>query len=223
VTWTVQPLGSTDAEQLFIDRARAAAPHMQMSANQQAVVADICRKLDGIPLAIELAAARTRMMSVEQITSRLDDRFQLLTGGHTRPATEWSLTAEETCMHCVNCEQHSRLALLPARDRIHLGRYWRLAHAWSALPGWLVLISRRHVLDLAELTEEESTELGQLLRQASGALGVVVGCIKTYVMFFAEQPGFEHLHIHLVPRMPNFDKHHLGSGVFDFLKRPESE
>jgi diadenosine tetraphosphate (Ap4A) HIT family hydrolase len=126
-------------------------------------------------------------------------------------------------MHCVNCEQHSRLALLPARDRIHLGRYWRLAHAWSALPGWLVLISRRHVLDLAELTEEESTELGQLLRQASGALGVVVGCIKTYVMFFAEQPGFEHLHIHLVPRMPNFDKHHLGSGVFDFLKRPESE
>jgi transcriptional regulator with XRE-family HTH domain len=42
VTWTVQPLGSTDAEQLFIDRARAAAPHMQMSANQQAVVADIC-------------------------------------------------------------------------------------------------------------------------------------------------------------------------------------
>jgi diadenosine tetraphosphate (Ap4A) HIT family hydrolase len=124
---------------------------------------------------------------------------------------------------CVSCGQHERSGELPPRDRIHLGTYWRVAHAWSALPGWLVIISLRHVVDLAQLTDDEATELGRILRQTSAALGVVTGCVKTYTMAFGEQPGFEHLHIHVVPRMADFEKRHLGSGVFEFLKRPESE
>ncbi len=66
---------------LFIDRATAAQPAFQITDQNAGAVADICQRLDGIPLAIELAAARVRALSVEKIAARLDDRFRLLTGG----------------------------------------------------------------------------------------------------------------------------------------------
>ena len=124
---------------------------------------------------------------------------------------------------CFNCDQDTQVGGLPIRDRIYLGAHWRIAHAWSALPGWLVLISRRHLLSMGDLTIEEAADLGQLLRAASAALSAVVGCAKTYVVMYAEVPGFEHLHVHLVPRMPDLEAQYRGGGVFDFLKRPESE
>ena len=65
---------------LFADRAEAVSPAWTLSGSSAAVVS-ICRRLDGIPLAIELAAARVRMMDVEQIAARLQDTFSLLTGG----------------------------------------------------------------------------------------------------------------------------------------------
>jgi diadenosine tetraphosphate (Ap4A) HIT family hydrolase len=126
-------------------------------------------------------------------------------------------------MKCISCEQHLRMEELPLRDRIHLSTHWRLAHAWSSLAGWLVVISRRHVVELADLTSEEAAELGQILRRASAALRATTGCAKTYIVLFGEQPGFEHLHVHIVPRMADFDQQHLGAGVFEFLKRPERE
>ena len=67
--------------QLFVDRASAASPAFNLTEKNAASVAQICYRLDGIPLAIELAAARARVFSPEQIASRLDDRFRLLTGG----------------------------------------------------------------------------------------------------------------------------------------------
>ncbi|HVE72137.1 MAG TPA: BTAD domain-containing putative transcriptional regulator [Thermoanaerobaculia bacterium] len=76
-TWLVPPLSIDDAVQLFEERARAVKP----SFTRSDVVADICRRLDGIPLAIELAAARVRVLTVEQIAERLDDAFKLLTAG----------------------------------------------------------------------------------------------------------------------------------------------
>ncbi len=69
-----------DAVCLFIDRARAAQPGFEVTRANAVAVADICRRLDGIPLAIELAAARVSAMSVEQIAARLEDRFCLFTG-----------------------------------------------------------------------------------------------------------------------------------------------
>ncbi|QMU76413.1 regulator [Streptacidiphilus sp. PB12-B1b] len=70
-----------DAVTLFVRRARAVVPRFRMTpANQDAVTA-LCLRLDGIPLALELAAGRLRALSVEQISERLDDRFRLLTGG----------------------------------------------------------------------------------------------------------------------------------------------
>jgi predicted ATPase/class 3 adenylate cyclase len=70
-----------ESVQLFVDRASAANPNFKLTNENASSVAKVCRRLDGIPLALELAAARTRVLSVEQIAERLDDRFRLLTGG----------------------------------------------------------------------------------------------------------------------------------------------
>lgn len=70
-----------DAVQLFVERARAVSPDFTLGAANAPFVAEVCRRLDGIPLALELAAARVKVLSVEQIAARLDDRFKLLTGG----------------------------------------------------------------------------------------------------------------------------------------------
>lgn len=74
-------LGSVDACRLFVERARAVQPAFDLTDQNAQSVAQLCRRLDGIPLAIELAAARVRTLPVEQIAARLDDRFRLLTGG----------------------------------------------------------------------------------------------------------------------------------------------
>jgi predicted ATPase/class 3 adenylate cyclase len=73
--------GESDAVELFMVRASAAAPGFDVGAADVALVAQICRRLDGLPLAIELAAARLRALSLEQIETRLDDRFRLLRAG----------------------------------------------------------------------------------------------------------------------------------------------
>jgi len=74
-------LRQCDAVRLFADRAAVVTPAFSITDGNAATVADICRRLDGIPLAIELAAARLNVLSVDQISARLNDRFRLLTGG----------------------------------------------------------------------------------------------------------------------------------------------
>jgi predicted ATPase/DNA-binding SARP family transcriptional activator len=88
-----------DAVRLFVDRATAVRPGFVLDESTLDAVAEICRRLDGMPLAVELAAARLRSMSVGQIAQRLDDRFRLLTSGSRaalprqrtlRAVVEWS-------------------------------------------------------------------------------------------------------------------------------------
>ena len=78
---TPETLRNSEAAQLFVERAMAAQPRFALTERNAAAVAQVCRRLDGIPLALELAAARVRVLSPEQIATRLDDRFRLLTGG----------------------------------------------------------------------------------------------------------------------------------------------
>ncbi|SDG65118.1 Predicted ATPase [Lentzea fradiae] len=106
------PNGQTDVTgfgsvRLFLDRAGAVRPGFRLDESTADDVRQICRRLDGMPLALELAAARLRSMTVRQITQRLDDRFRLLTSGSRtalprqrtlRAVVEWSwdlLTEEE--------------------------------------------------------------------------------------------------------------------------------
>ncbi len=103
-------LGTAEAVRLFVDRAAASAPGFTLTRANAAAVAAICRSLDGIPLAIELAAARVRALSVEQIRMRSADRFGLLTTGERaaaprqqtlRAAIDWShdlLTGQERAL-----------------------------------------------------------------------------------------------------------------------------
>lgn len=80
-THSADSLRAIDAVRLFIDRATAAQPAFRLTDRSAPAVAAICRRLDGIPLALELAAARLRALSVEAIAARLDDRFKLLVSG----------------------------------------------------------------------------------------------------------------------------------------------
>ena len=114
-TMPAAELADYEAVGLFMERARAADPHFELTASNAAAVVEICRRLDGIPLALELAAARVRALSPQQIAGRLDDRFRLLTGGSRtvmprhqtlRAAIDWSFD------------------LLPESERAVL---WRLA------------------------------------------------------------------------------------------------
>lgn len=79
--YPVPPLIELQGVRLFIERARLIVPGFAPRRDKQATLAQLCRRLDGLPLAIELAAARVGQMPVEEIISRLDDRFSLLTHG----------------------------------------------------------------------------------------------------------------------------------------------
>jgi len=84
----------SEAVQLFLARASAISTDFTITTDNGAWIAEICRRLDGIPLAIELAAARVRTLSVQQIAQRLDDRFRLLTGGsRTAPPRQQTLSS----------------------------------------------------------------------------------------------------------------------------------
>lgn len=96
---SVDEVERSEAVRLFVERARAGDPAFALTPDNAAAVAQVCHRLDGMPLAIELAAARTNVLSVEQIAARLDDRFGLLTGGSAaglprhqtlRATMEWS-------------------------------------------------------------------------------------------------------------------------------------
>ncbi len=89
-------LARYDAVALFVERARTAEPHFTLTQQNAAAVARICAQLDGLPLAIELAAARLRAMSVDQIAERLIDRFGLLTRGRRGAPTR-----QQTLSWCI--------------------------------------------------------------------------------------------------------------------------
>ena len=99
VVWTVPPLTAEDAEALFIERAEALGADLDLSDRGRTTIAELCTRLDRMPLAIELTAARSNAFTVEQLLERLGDRFRLLTGGSRtvlprqqtlRAVTDWS-------------------------------------------------------------------------------------------------------------------------------------
>jgi predicted ATPase len=91
---TPEELAGYEAVDLFVQRARAVVPSFALTSENADPVAQICRSLDGIPLAIELAAARLRLLTVREIADRLDDRFALLSkGGRTALRRQQTLRA----------------------------------------------------------------------------------------------------------------------------------
>jgi predicted ATPase/DNA-binding CsgD family transcriptional regulator len=118
----VAELGRVAAVRLFVERARAARPDFALRADDVAAVVQICRRLDGLPLAIELAAARAPLLSVGQIAARLGDSLALLTGGgRAAPARQRALRATLDWSH----------ALLTEPERILFRRLAVFAGGWT--------------------------------------------------------------------------------------------
>jgi diadenosine tetraphosphate (Ap4A) HIT family hydrolase len=127
------------------------------------------------------------------------------------------------CYTCTLLEQRERGGR-PLWDDIYRTRFWYVVHAYdSALPGWLVLVARRHIEAVAELTPEESAELGSLITLVSQVLQSVTGCLKTYVIQFAEAAGHPHVHVHIVPRMAGIPEERRGPRIFGYLGAAEAE
>ena len=112
----------------------------------------------------------------------------------------------------------------PLWDNIYRTRFWDVVHSYNtALPGWMVLVARRHIEAIAELSEEESIELGRLITATSQALHEVTHCLKTYVIQFAEAAEHPHVHVHIVPRMADQPQDRRGPQIFGYLGVPEHE
>lgn len=126
---------ATDAIKLFVDRAQIVRSGFELTAANFSAVAEICRGLDGIPLAIELAAARVKILSIEQILTRLDDRFKLLSS-HGR-----SLSARHQTLRAVIEWSYDQLST----------EEQRLLRALSVFAGgWTLALASTVVADVDE-------------------------------------------------------------------------
>jgi non-specific serine/threonine protein kinase len=119
---SLEEVRQNEAVRLFVDRARAVAPGFAVTQENAPALTQVCRRLDGIPLAIELAAARTRVLSVEQIVARLDDRFRLLTGG-----SRTALRRQQTLRALIDWSHD----LLSAAERVLYRRLAVFAGGWT--------------------------------------------------------------------------------------------
>jgi predicted ATPase len=117
-----EALTQCEAVQLFVERAAAANPKFHLTDKNASSVAQICRRLDGIPLALELAAARVTVFSPEQIASRLDDRFKLLTGG-----SRTALPRQQTLRALIDWSYD----ILSDDERALLRRFSVFASGWT--------------------------------------------------------------------------------------------
>jgi predicted ATPase/class 3 adenylate cyclase/DNA-binding CsgD family transcriptional regulator len=149
VIWRVPPLPTADdAIELFGDRARLAQPDFRITADNVVAASEICRRLDGVPLAIELAAARVRTLSVAEILEGLHDRFRLLSGGaRTAVQRQQTLRASADWSH----------ALLTELERLLFRRL-------AVFMGGFDLEAARMVADSAELGRHQVLDqLGMLV------------------------------------------------------------
>ena len=151
-TWRVPSLSVADeAIELFTDRARLAQPGFAMTDDNAATVAEICARLDGMPLAIELAAARVRALSVVEILDSLHDRFRLLTGGaRTAVRRQQTLRASVDWSHALLTEPER---VLFRRLAVFLGGFDLDAAQAVAAGGEM---QRFQVLDLLTLLVDKS-------------------------------------------------------------------
>jgi predicted ATPase/DNA-binding winged helix-turn-helix (wHTH) protein len=105
----LEEIRRAEAVRLFVDHARLVVPDFAVDERNGVVVAEICRRLDGIALAIELAAARVRVLSLEEIRARLSDRFRLLTGGQRALPRHQTLHATMQWSHDLLTAREQRL------------------------------------------------------------------------------------------------------------------
>ena len=129
---------------------------------------------------------------------------------------------EQKVADCLVCRSNEGVERISPGMPIYEGDSWIVEHAYpTSLVGWLVIVLKRHAEALHELSREEGEELGLLQWAAAQALAAETGCMKEYAVFFAEGPGFHHVHVHLVPRAHDLEPQFVAGRVFAKLN-PES-
>jgi len=122
-------------------------------------------------------------------------------------------------MPCLTCLSNSGEQRISPGPTIYEGAYWYLEHAYpTSLKGWLVVVLKRHVEALHELSLEEFTELGVIQARATKLLFEMVNCEKEYVMCLAEGEGFHHIHVHIVPKPCDLPEELKATRIFALLK-----
>ncbi len=151
---TVEEIRASPAVELFVERARAVQPGFALDDTNADAVAEICRRLDGIPLAVELAAARVTIMTPTDIAARLDQRFQLLTGGRRsaaerhqtlHAAIEWSYEMLESSERRL----FDALGVFPAgfgADAVAAVASGEGIEAWAVLDAGAGLVAKSMIL-----------------------------------------------------------------------------
>jgi len=135
----IELLAQYEAMHLFVERASLAMPDFRLTADNAPAIAQVCRQLDGIPLAIELAAARVKLLRMEEIAARLGDRFRLLTAG-----SRTALPRQQTLLASIGWSWD----LLPEQEQILLRRLAVFAGGWTLAAAETVCGSPLQVLDL---------------------------------------------------------------------------
>ena len=170
--------GMSDAVELFLMRAAASAPNFDPGRADLGVVAQLCRRLDGLPLAIELAAARLRSLSLDQLAARLDDRFRLLTGG-TRTDLPRQRTLEAVVAWSYDLLRHEERAVF---DRLSVfPHHFTLEMAEAVVAGGIV-----DELDVVE-------HLGRLVEKSLVTTVDVAGTLRYRLLETLRQYGQDRL------------------------------
>ncbi|MFQ2845009.1 LuxR C-terminal-related transcriptional regulator [Mycobacterium paragordonae] len=180
VSWRVPSLSlDDDAIALFTDRAKRARPDFRVTDDNLGVVRDLCRRLDGLPLAIELAAARVRALSLPEIVVGLNDRFRLLTGGsRTAVRRQQTLHASVDWSHTLLTDAERKLFHSTA---VFAGGF-DLDAACSVCAGGLA--ERFHVLDQLTLLVDKSLVVAE-----QGRLGTRYRLLETIRQYAQEHLG----------------------------------
>jgi diadenosine tetraphosphate (Ap4A) HIT family hydrolase len=127
-------------------------------------------------------------------------------------------------MECYTCKSNSGEKRVSPGCTIYEGKHWLIEHAYpSKLKGWLVIITKRHVETLHELTKEEFIELGEICEKTTKILHEELNCEKEYSMCLAEKEHFNHIHFHIVPKPHNLPRELRGSKIFEMLKVEEKD
>ncbi len=158
----VERLTQYEAVRLFIERATIARPAFQVSNENVHLVAQICWRLDGIPLAIELAAARVRVLTLQQIVERLDDRFHLLTTG-SRTAVPRQQTLRALIDWSYDLLTESERNLLMRLSVFARGRTLEAIEAvcgGDGLEAWEIVDLLSQLVDKSLVTVEKTPEFG---------------------------------------------------------------
>jgi predicted ATPase len=200
-----EEIARSEAVRLFVDRAAAAAPGFALTDANARWVAEICRRLDGIPLAIELAAARLKVLPVETIAGRLGDRFRLLAGG-----ARTALPRQQTLRATIEWSH----ALLTQRERLLFRRLAVFAGGFALEAAEAVCagpdLPAIEVLDLLSRLVDKSLVLGPV----PGAAGVARFAMLESIREFAAEA------LLAAGEVPEVRRRHLGY-FLDLAERAE--